>query len=88
MKMGVFCRRSYGDSFEPVTLIEAYQAWLAQSGHQFCKPGDAPYEDELRRFRLRSPANAHCVVQDAMRTKTLILEPRTCAASPISKDGN
>jgi hypothetical protein len=26
MKMGVFGRRSYGDPFEPVTLIEAYQA--------------------------------------------------------------
>jgi hypothetical protein len=31
MKMGVFCRRSYGDPFEPVTLIEVHQAWLAQS---------------------------------------------------------
>jgi sulfatase maturation enzyme AslB (radical SAM superfamily) len=28
MKMGVFFWGSYGDPFEPVTLIEAYQAWL------------------------------------------------------------
>ena len=26
MKMGVLCWESYGDPFEPVTLIEAYQA--------------------------------------------------------------
>jgi hypothetical protein len=30
MKMGVFCRNSYGDPFESVTLIEAYQTLLAQ----------------------------------------------------------
>jgi hypothetical protein len=32
MKMGVFCPRSHDDPFEPVTLIEAYQSVLAQSG--------------------------------------------------------